>query len=128
MINVIAAVIQRRDEFLLCKRPKGKRHAGMFEFPGGKLHSGETLAEGIARELHEELGVEVIRVGCIRMSEQDAGSEFLIHFVDVDIRGEPTALEHEEVRWMSLPQMSQHLLAPSDARFVASLTKGQPNA
>ena len=53
--RVVAAVIQREDKFFVCLRPKDKRHGGMWEFPGGKLANGESLAEAAERELKEEL-------------------------------------------------------------------------
>ena len=59
-VEVVAAVIERPDgRFLLAQRPAGKVYAGYWEFPGGKVEPGEALAAAIARELHEELGIEV---------------------------------------------------------------------
>ena len=60
-IEVAAAVLQRRDgSFLLAQRPAGKAYAGYWEFPGGKIENGETAAEALTRELHEELGVDIV--------------------------------------------------------------------
>jgi mutator protein MutT len=61
--RVVAAVIQRNDQYLLCQRPAHKRHGGLWEFPGGKVHDGETDFDAISRELTEELEVGVVRVG-----------------------------------------------------------------
>ena len=58
-INVCAAVVMRGRRFLLATRPDGTHLAGHWEFPGGKMHAGETLAACIIRELEEELGVTV---------------------------------------------------------------------
>ena len=59
-IEVVAAVLQRPDGgFLLAQRPEGKVYAGYWEFPGGKIETGEAAAAALARELHEELGIEV---------------------------------------------------------------------
>lgn len=57
---VTAAIICDRDQVLLTRRGPGERHAGFWEFPGGKLHLGETLQECLERELFEELGVRSI--------------------------------------------------------------------
>src|SRR5205085_3896600 len=60
VIEVAAAVIQRADgAFLLAQRPPGKVYAGYWEFPGGKVEPGEAVERAIARELHEELGIDV---------------------------------------------------------------------
>src|SRR3954464_3551293 len=61
-VEVAAAVLQRKDgAFLLAQRPAGKPYAGYWEFPGGKIEAGETAAQALARELHEELGIDVGR-------------------------------------------------------------------
>ncbi|HYC47941.1 MAG TPA: Nudix family hydrolase [Burkholderiales bacterium] len=59
-IEVVAAVIERADSsFLLAQRPAGKVYAGYWEFPGGKVEAGESAAAALARELHEELAIDV---------------------------------------------------------------------
>ena len=59
-VEVAAAVITRPDgSFLLGQRPAGKVYAGYWEFPGGKIEAGEAASSALARELHEELGIEV---------------------------------------------------------------------
>ena len=61
-VHVVAAVILRPDgAFLLAQRPCGKVYEGYWEFPGGKIEPGELPAEALARELSEELGIEVLR-------------------------------------------------------------------
>ena len=60
VVDVAAAVIEREDgSFLLAQRPPGKAYAGYWEFPGGKVEAGESVAEALRRELHEELGIDV---------------------------------------------------------------------
>ena len=60
VVDVGAAVIIRSDgNFLLAQRPQGKVYAGYWEFPGGKIEPGESAQEGLIRELHEELGIDV---------------------------------------------------------------------
>jgi 8-oxo-dGTP diphosphatase len=61
-VEVAAAVLQREDgAFLLAQRPAGKAYAGYWEFPGGKVEAGETVEHALARELHEELAIDVDR-------------------------------------------------------------------
>jgi 8-oxo-dGTP diphosphatase len=60
VVDVAVGVLIRPDgHFLLTSRPAGKVYAGYWEFPGGKLESGETVEQALRRELHEELGIEI---------------------------------------------------------------------
>ena len=117
LIRVLAAVIRDADRYLVCLRPAHKRHGGYWEFPGGKLEPDETPLEAARRELREELGVEVQSVGQTLFSCQDAGSNFLIEFVEVQVTGIPQSLEHDEIRWVTTQEMRGLKLAPSDRAF-----------
>jgi 8-oxo-dGTP diphosphatase len=55
----VGVLIRPNGEFLLTSRPVGKVYEGYWEFPGGKLELGETVAQALARELHEELGITI---------------------------------------------------------------------
>lgn len=117
-ILVLAAVIRRDDKYLVCQRPAHKRHGSLWEFPGGKLESGETHLQAAQRELAEELGIRALSVGDAIFSVMDHGSEFQIDFVPTIVEGEPQRLEHSDLKWASLPDMLALDLAPSDRRFV----------
>ena len=121
LISVLAAVIRRNEKYLICQRPVHKRHGGLWEFPGGKLEPGETYVDAAKRELAEELGVEALTVGSPLFSIADPGSEFLIEFVPTEIVGEPQCLEHIDLKWPPVEQLSSFQLAPSDQRFVEFL-------
>ena len=59
ILDVAVAVLQREDgRVLLAQRPAGKPWAGYWEFPGGKIEHGEAVERALARELHEELGID----------------------------------------------------------------------
>jgi mutator protein MutT len=122
---VLAAVIQRNDKYLVCQRPVHKRHGRLWEFPGGKLEAGETYLEAARRELIEELAVKAVAVAAPLYSVTDPGSEFLIEFVPTVIDGEPQCLEHLDMKWMPLEELSSLQLAPSDRQFVEFLSSVQ---
>ena len=124
-IRVVAAVIERAGQYLVCQRPAHKRHGGLWEFPGGKLEPGETVLQGAHRELHEELGVQVTEVGRQLFSIQDPGSVFEIEFHETHITGTPTCLEHQALAWATITELSSMNLAPSDEAFVRFLTEQQ---
>jgi 8-oxo-dGTP diphosphatase len=99
---------------MVCQRPEGKRYGLMWEFPGGKIQNGESPAEAVARELKEELGLSVVRVGTVLYSHLDPGSGFLIEFMEVEVQGSQTLHEHAAVAWETLEQLPAYALAPSD--------------
>jgi len=120
LIPVLAAIIRRDGNLLLCKRPRDKRHGELWEFPGGKLLPGEDLEQAARRELHEELGVHVVSVGRLLFQRQDPGSQFLIQFVEVTIDGVPQPFEHEQLAWVLPTELLNYDLAPSDRGFVTA--------
>ena len=122
-IRVVAALIERGGRLLLGLRPAEKRHGGLWEFPGGKLDGAETAAEAAHRELKEELSVEVTAVGERLTTIRDEGSPFVIEFYPVVAEGEPKAIEHKEVRWFSLDELSEYSLAPADTAFAIWLVE-----
>lgn len=118
-VPVVAAVIERRGRFLVGRRPRGKRHGGLWEFPGGKVLDTESFGDAIARELREELGLGVERLGRVLSRVRDPGSVFEIIFVEVSVSGVPVPVEHERVAWIGREELSRLALAPADARFVS---------
>jgi mutator protein MutT len=116
--TVVAAVIQRGDRFLICRRPEGKNHGGLWEFPGGKVDAGETLEDALRRELREELAVEATHVGAVLFSVRDQKSGFEIQFIPTSVVGEPVAIEHSQIAWSSRSELLSYSLAPSDRSFA----------
>lgn len=120
---MVASVIRRNGEILLCRRPAHKRHGGLWEFPGGKIEEAEDYFGAAKRELAEELGVTVVSVKASLFSRQDPGSHFVIDFHPVEIIGEPVCHEHSEMAWVREEDLHTYDLAPSDKEFVCHLTK-----
>lgn len=125
VVPVVAAVIRREDRYLLGCRPEHKRHGGLWEFPGGKRLEGESRREAARRELAEELELEVTSVGTVLHRVHDAGSPYLIEFVEVEAHGEPTPHEHSRLGWFSAADLAGLALAPADARFATWLAGEQ---
>jgi 8-oxo-dGTP diphosphatase len=124
VIEVAAAVILRPDgSFLMARRPAGKLYAGYWEFPGGKIEPGEAPAAAIARELHEELGID-IGAACpwiTRVFEYPHGTVHLRFFRIFDWQHEPHAREGQDIGWQTLDALVCGPMLPANAPVLASL-------
>jgi (d)CTP diphosphatase len=120
-IIVVAAVVQRGQHVLICQRPAGGRHAGLWEFPGGKVRPGESEPEALGRELDEELGLHRVRVGARLFEAQDPGSPYLMRFYACEVDDEPRAIEHQAVQWCAADRLLALPLAPADRRCVEDM-------
>jgi mutator protein MutT len=123
-LRVTAAILRRDGLVLLARRPPGGRLAGYWEFPGGKIEPGETPEACLARELSEELGIEVA-VGAFlagHVHEEDGGAIELLAYEVEHLAGELQAHEHDAIAWVAPEELLSWHLAPADvpiARRVA---------
>jgi 8-oxo-dGTP diphosphatase len=123
--RVLASVMESNGRLLLCRRPAEKRHGGLWEFPGGKVRRGESDLEAVRRELEEELGVEATKVEPVEFSALDPGSDFLVEFLPVEIRGIPRCLEHSALKWVKEEELLTLPLAPSDYLYARFRLQGR---
>ena len=124
MVEVAAAVIQRPDgSFLLAQRPAGKIYAGYWEFPGGKVEPGEPAAQGLARELHEELGIDVERAypWITRVFAYPHATVRLNFFRVLRWKNTPNPREDQAIAWQRLDAPMAQPMLPANAPVLASL-------
>jgi 8-oxo-dGTP diphosphatase len=125
MVEVAAAVMQRGDgAFLLAQRPAGKVYEGYWEFPGGKVEPGEPLAAALARELHEELGVDVEAAypWITRVFAYPHATVRLNFFRVTRWRGEPHPREDQAIVWQQPGTALAAPMLPANAPVLASLS------
>jgi len=106
VVDVAVGILIRADgSFLLTSRPAGKVYAGYWEFPGGKLESGETIEQALKRELHEELGIEVGASQLWKVEMVDYPHALVrLNFVKVfEWKGELQMREEQLFSWEQLP-------------------------
>jgi 8-oxo-dGTP diphosphatase len=123
-IDVTCGLIERDGLLLVAQRPPGKALAGKWEFPGGKVEPGEAPAACLARELREELGVEV-RVGAalpasVHRYSPTVRAIRLLPFRCAIVAGEPHAHEHSALRWCTIDEIAALDLATADLPVLAS--------
>jgi 8-oxo-dGTP diphosphatase len=101
----VGVLIDAEGRFLLTSRPAGKVYAGWWEFPGGKLERGESVAAALARELHEELGIAIADVRPWNTTRIDyAHARVRLHFCKVLAwRGAFEMREGQAMAWQTLP-------------------------
>ena len=123
-IVVTAAVIERDGAFLLTRRLDGTHLAGHWEFPGGKLHEGETLEQCLAREIREELGAEIdVGPEMLSTSHDYPERSVELRFFRCELESEPTPMMGQEMRWTALSDLSSVQLPPADDELVRMLTE-----
>ncbi len=131
MITVVAALVERDGRMLICQRRRGDHFAFKWEFPGGKVRAGETLQEGLARELNEELGVtqDAISIGRevfrTRHRYSEVTEEIALVFFTAQL---PAAdlenLAFERIEWVPLASLPEYDFLPADRELVAQLASG----
>ena len=124
MIDVAAAVMLRADgSFLLAQRPAGKVYAGYWEFPGGKVEPGEPAAQALARELHEELGVDIGEAypWLTRVFTYPHGTVRLRFYRVTSWKNEPQPREDQAIAWQRPGAPTAAPMLPANAPVLASL-------
>jgi len=125
-IHVAAAVIvDQSDKIVIAKRPKHSDMELLWEFPGGKLEEGETPEKALVRELKEELN---INAECDELMHQETyqypTKKVTLYFIKVTkYSGKIEALEHEEIRWISVNEIDDYDFPPADDHFLEILKK-----
>ncbi|MEE8468167.1 MAG: (deoxy)nucleoside triphosphate pyrophosphohydrolase [Planctomycetota bacterium] len=129
MMRVTAAILWRAGKVLLARRTRPPWLAGKWEFPGGKIEPGESSETCLARELVEELGIQV-EVGPHFMNTVHAYPELTLELVVHEVllvSGEPTPREHDRLAWVPPEELESYDLAPADLPIAARLAdRGAP--
>ena len=125
---VAAALYNAAGEVLIAQRPPGKHLAGRWEFPGGKVASGESEAAALARELREELGI-VMRAArpCMRLTHAYADREVELSLWIVEaFSGTPHALDGQQLKWVAPAELPHEDILEADRPFIAALAQLPP--
>ncbi|MCR4346212.1 MAG: Nudix family hydrolase [Sulfuricaulis sp.] len=125
VLDVAVAVIQREDgRVLLAQRPAGKPWEGYWEFPGGKIESGESADQALARELHEELGVDLDRVyPWVTQEYAYPEKRVRLHFYRVLAwHGQPHGREGQGMSWENPAAINIGPLLPANDKVLRALS------
>ena len=125
VLVVSVALIDVDGRVLLAERPEGKSMAGLWEFPGGKVHDGETPEAALIRELKEELGIDVTASCLAPFTFASHGyPEFHLLmplYVCRKWHGSVTPREGQRLAWVRPNRLADYAMPPADKPLVAML-------
>ena len=125
IVHVAAAVIGREDDaVLLALRPTNKHQGGLWEFPGGKVESGENVRDALCRELDEELGIQVLEASpliSVRHDYDDKSVKLDVWRV-TKFSGAARGCEGQEIRWVPLCDLGAYQFPAANLPIVTAAT------
>lgn len=127
MTRVVAALIVRNGDILVCQRTKHQSMPLKWEFPGGKIETGEQPRDALRRELEEELGIHATigdEVSRIVHTYPGGGTVELRFYKVVDFRGEIENRIFRDVRWAPRHELPAFDFLEADAPIVRELSQG----
>jgi 8-oxo-dGTP diphosphatase len=125
VLVVACALLDADGRVLIAQRPAGKALAGMWEFPGGKVESGERPEETLIRELKEELGIDA-KEACLApltfaSHAYETFSLLMPLYVCRRWTGSPHGMEGQPLKWVSPPRLRDYPMPPADEPLIPAL-------
>ena len=126
--EVVAALIWKDNQFLICQRPAHKARGLLWEFVGGKVEPGESKEAALIRECREELAIE-LQVGDIFMEVDHVYPDITIRLTLFNAAlesGQLRLLEHNAAAWITPEEIGQYDFCPADEKILAMLRRLSP--
>ena len=123
-IEVVAAVVEDGDRYLVTRRQAGTHLAGLWEFPGGKVQPTETHEAALVREMDEELAVGTVVDGLLlSTSHTYPETAVTLHFYRCRIEGTPAPQQGQELQWVARADLATLEFPAADADLIALLSR-----
>jgi len=122
--HVAAGILRNTGgQVLITERIETGPYCDLWEFPGGKIHAGESALGALKRELLEEIGIEATAIEpFMNLTHEYADRTVELEFFDVtEWSGEPAGLEGQQIRWVDISDLRADELLPADAPVVSAL-------
>ena len=123
-IEVVAAIILENDNVLIAQRQKGD-FAGMWEFPGGKIESGETHEEALIREIHEELNLPInVEKFLMTVNHEYPNFHLIMHCYFCSARvNHFENIEHSDVKYVRIADLGKQHWIPADVQVAEEIQR-----
>lgn len=122
---VVGLVFNDKNEVLIALRPPHVVQPGIWEFPGGKVESNETLKNALIREFQEEIGICIIRSEFFLKIEKEFPQKnrwLILHtFKIIAFHGEPRGCENQEIRFVPTNTLTDYTFPEANADIVRAL-------
>jgi 8-oxo-dGTP diphosphatase len=125
-VIVCAAIRDTNGRILLTRRAPGKKLAGFWEFPGGKLEHGEECEAALRRELHEELGITVTVTKLLQIKSHvyEHGAVLILFYLCENPQGQIKLIDHDKMAWLTPQELSEHEgLLPANREVLKILSE-----
>ncbi|ART83952.1 8-oxo-dGTP diphosphatase [Oceanisphaera profunda] len=124
VLVAVGVIENAQGEIFICQRNSNQHQANKWEFPGGKVETGETVAQALARELAEEVGITVLACEPFMQIEHDYGDKHVTLAIRkvTAFNGEPSGLEGQPSRWVAIRELEQYDFPEANGPIVEKLT------
>ncbi|MGY5452110.1 8-oxo-dGTP diphosphatase MutT [Agarivorans sp. MS3-6] len=124
-VNVAVGVIVKGEKILLSLRHQQQHQGGKWEFPGGKIEAQESVVEALARELQEELLINIAHDSCeplIRIEHDYGDKRVCLHVYTVKrFSGEPKGAEQQEIRWVDKAKLADYQFPAANQAILQAI-------
>jgi len=123
IVNVAVGVIKKNNAIFICKRADEQHQGGLWEFPGGKVETGESVFAALKRELSEEVGITIHSSSQLMVIEHDYGDKCVkldIHVVS-NFSGEAHGAEGQPSEWVAINELSNYEFPAANAEIIEKI-------
>lgn len=119
----VGVILDQEHNILITRRAQDSHQGGLWEFPGGKVEAGESLASALTRELREELGITVGRTSALLEVSHDYGDKTVLLDVHVvwDFSGEARGMEDQPLAWVAPEELTRYQFPVANVPIVAAV-------
>ncbi len=122
-LNVVAAIIKKKNKYLIAQRNKNKHLGLKWEFPGGKVHNNETFKKALLREIKEELNITISihkKIGVEKYIDEKI--DIVLHYYLCSLKTGLIQLnEHENLAWVEKKDFKKYDFAEGDSDMLSLL-------